>query len=538
MSEKGVYSWDLETGGSHLLFGGDRVRNALSLSPDGHLLASIAGDGVALWDAKTGRLVQEFDESFSASTVAFQPGGQGVIVFREKSIESRSLDGKTTRIVGESPPFHKPAFAANGKWFATSAPDKPAGEILIYDAQSLRKKAALRVGPAVLGQAPNTLPMLRAGFSADGRRLAVPGAFGSIAIWDVGTGKVVQLLKPAAEKRRPEENDCRYLLFTQDARQLFAGTAAGTIRRWDMATGKELAPLRGHRDAVRSLHLTRGDTRLVSTSADGMIRRWDVAMGKEFEPPDGYSGGSLHAHLSPKGESVLLLDSAGRMDIWDLSKGRLRTPIRAPGDAKLDTPWVEPLFGFTPDGNRVFLAERNGKISTYDARSGQPAGSLALSGYGDQLTALRFCISTPDGQAFVINRGMRRLRLIRASNGNDIWESPDVAPRGIGFPPVISGDGKSILQAVTTLEDKPYTELRGKLELVRLDLASGKVVARHGAQDQFGGRHDLLRPTSPQSGRPIPAHVLWLHGGLCCRCRHEQGSASSRLVSQQSGSLG
>ena len=93
LSEKGVYAWDLRTGESHLLFDAERVRNALSISPDGHLLASIAGDDVALWDARTGALVRSFDESDSASHVAFQPDGKGVIIFREGSIERRSVDG-------------------------------------------------------------------------------------------------------------------------------------------------------------------------------------------------------------------------------------------------------------------------------------------------------------------------------------------------------------------------------------------------------------------------------------------------------------
>jgi WD40 repeat protein len=345
--------------------------------------------------------------------------------------------------------------------------------------------------------------MLRAGFSADGNRLAVPAADGSIGIWDVGTGKVVQSLKPAAERRRPEEADCRYLLFSRDAKQLFAGTASGTIRRWDVESGKELAPLRAHRDAVRSLHLTRGGAQLVSTSADGMIRRWDVAAGTEIEPVDGYSG-SLYARLSPKGESVLLLDAAGRMDIWDLSNGRLRTPIRPAGDASLDTPWVEPLFGFTPEGKRVFLAERNGKISIYDAGSGKSAGSIALAGYAGRAAALRFCISTPDGQAFVVNRGPGGLRLIRASNGEEIWQSPSVTTRGLCFPPVIAGDGKSILLGVTTLEDKPYTELRGKLELVRVDLSSGKVVARTALKsDSTGDVAFLDQPSLSSDGRTL-----------------------------------
>ena len=153
----------------------------------------------------------------------------------------------------------------------------------------------------------------------------------------------------------------------------------------------------------------------------------------------------------------------------------------------------------------VFLAEENGKISVYDAGSGKPAGSVAFPGYSERPTVdLRFCISTPDGQAFVINRGPRRLRLVRASDGKIIWETPDVIPRGVCFPPVIAGDGKSILLGATTLEDKPYTELRGKLELVRLDLANGKVVARTELKsDSRGDTAFFDRPRLSRDGRVL-----------------------------------
>jgi WD40 repeat protein len=486
LSEKGVYCWDLQTGEARLLFHDDRVRNALAISPAGDLLASIAGDCVALWDAKTGAVVKQFDESFSAGSVVIQPDGKGVIIFREKSIESRRLDGSTPRIIGQTLEFCKPAYSPDGRWFLAPGPDERAGEIVVYDTQSLHKKASLRVGAAGFGQAPNGLTMLRAGLSADGSRLAVPAADGSIAIWDLATGKLVQSLGPGSEKRTPQEADCRYLLFAHDGEQLFAGTGAGMIRRWNLQTGRELAPLRGHRDALRSLHLIKGGSRLVSTSADGMIRRWDVAAGKEIEPPDGYSG-SLYSQLSPKGDTVLLLDSAGRMDIWDIRSGRLRTPIRAPGGAALDTPWIQPLFGFTPDGKRVFLAERNRRITIWDTLGGQRTGSVSLAGYIGRANALRYCISMLDGPAFLINRGLSGLRLIRASDGKEIWESPAVTPRGIAFPPVIEPDGKRILLGVVTSEDKPYSELRGKLELVRVDASSGKVVDRTELKSQSRG---------------------------------------------------
>lgn len=475
LSDKGVHAWDLQTGQSRLVFAGDNVRNALSLSPDGRRIASIAGMAAGLWDATTGAPIQRFDTDDSPSTIAF-PDGPGVILFWDGSIEYRSLDGKESRILGQAAKFCAPVFAPGGAWFAASAPDRESGEVAIYDARRLEKKATLRGDTSVVGEMPTGLRTLRVGLAADGRRAALPAADGSIAIWDVEAGRVVQSLGPSAEKRSPDEEDTRYFLFTPDGQQLFVGTYAGAIRRWDLATGRELAPMRAHRDSVASLHLTPDGARLISTSADGTVRRWDVATGREQEPPDGYSG-SLHAQLGPRGETVLLLDGAGRMDIWDLAAGRLRTPIRRPGDFQIESVWFEPLFGFTPDGKRVYVAQSHGKIDIHDADTGRPAGSLALPGYGETPRDLKFCVGTPDGRAFVVNHDTR-LRLIRAADGGLVWESPAVIRVGLVFPPVVAGDGKGLLLATTAVEGDLVTGNTGASELVRIDLATGKVVAR------------------------------------------------------------
>ncbi|HEV3078726.1 MAG TPA: WD40 repeat domain-containing protein [Gemmataceae bacterium] len=476
LSENGVHAWDLQTGTGRFLFSGHRLRNALSVSPDGKLLASIAADAVMLWDANTGALAKEFEASYSAHSVAFQPNGKGVIIFREKSIEWRGLDSDRLRIVGDAAEHCWPHFSPDGKWFAVRAPGEGSDEIIIYDAQSLQKKTSLHVGGGAFGEGP-VLSMVRAGFSGDGSRLAVPSAQGSVSTWNANMGKVVRTLQPSLPQRTAAEADYRYFLFAPDDKQLFVGTTAGTIRRWDMATGRELPPFRAHRETIRSLHLSRAGKELVSSCADGTIRRWDIAAGREIKPPDGYTG-SVYAHLSPDGNSVLLLDVAGRMDVWDLMNGRLRTPIRTSAAMALDTPWRDWHFGFFPDGNGVFLAEENGKISVWDAATGKLTRSLTLPGYGARKNQLRFGVGGPGANTLLINRGTSRLRLFDVSSGKDVWESAELSVRGLCRTPAYPPKAKHIWLGVTTFEDKPYTELRGKLELVRLDTANGKVLDR------------------------------------------------------------
>ncbi len=112
LSEKGVYAWDLRTGESHLLFDAERVRNALSISPDGHLLASIAGDDVALWDARTGapwsahstRVIRQAMSPSSRTARASSSSGKGRSnVDRSMGTRTRS-SARRSRIAGRPTP--------------------------------------------------------------------------------------------------------------------------------------------------------------------------------------------------------------------------------------------------------------------------------------------------------------------------------------------------------------------------------------------------------------------------------------------------
>jgi WD40 repeat protein len=476
LSEKGVYAWDLTDGSSRRVFEGKRVRNSLQVSPDGKRLLTISGDSATVLDATTGQEIKWIEDNSSPSYAAYRPDGTGVILFGDGHIDYLGADGVDRRLRNTGD-FCVPVFSTDGKWFAAAAPGERPREVVIYDAQALEKKCTVTVGRSGFGPLPyNSLPTVRAAFSPDGNLFAFPGN-SEIRVWDVSAEKEVRTLKSASEERDWQEGEYLVLLFGKDGKRLFAGTAGGTLRWWDVESGKELAPLRAHRSGIITLNIARDGRQLVSTDAEGSIRRWDVAAGREIEPPNGYSG-SLHARVSPDGQSALLLDANGQMDLHDLDGHQPPVRVRPAGKADIDTPWLEPLFGFLPDRRRVFLAETTGKVTVFETTGGTKASGFELKGYTDRGHRLRFCVAAPDGRSFAVNRGARRIALIDAATGKDVWESPDRSPRGMCYYPVFTPDGKKLFSGVTTYEERAYSELQGKLELVRLDAATGKVIDR------------------------------------------------------------
>src|SRR5439155_6990913 len=101
--------------------------------------------------------------------------------------------------------------------------------------------------------------------SADGRTLAAGSWGGSLHLWEVATGKLLQSLPGVREW-------VRAVAFSPDG-GLLASTAgrsdqSGEIILWDVAAGKELRRLQGHQKAVAQLAFA-PDGKLLASAGEG-----------------------------------------------------------------------------------------------------------------------------------------------------------------------------------------------------------------------------------------------------------------------------
>jgi WD40 repeat protein len=86
-----------------------------------------------------------------------------------------------------------------------------------------------------------------------------------VKIWDASTGEV---------RRTINKGPLTYALaFYPDGKQL-AGSEAGAVKVWNVANGQELLIVRGHREEVRALAVSRDGKRLLAGSSDGVVNVW------------------------------------------------------------------------------------------------------------------------------------------------------------------------------------------------------------------------------------------------------------------------
>jgi RNA polymerase sigma factor (sigma-70 family) len=219
----------------------------LRLSPDGSLLARITAEGtVGVWEVPSGRSRWRLDEAARA--------GMG-------------------RAFGET--LQDVVFAANGRRLAAlksgTSPEKPpASSVFLWDldrGKLVRRLDGFKQLSALVVLAP------------DGRMLAAASQDGTVALWEIATGK--ERLRLRAGVTGP----LTALAYSPDSGLIIAAGPGQTLWCWDAVTGQRLGQRSGDQAHVGVLAFAPDGRKLVSGGKGGTLLLWDVASFQTEERP-------------------------------------------------------------------------------------------------------------------------------------------------------------------------------------------------------------------------------------------------------------
>ena len=182
------------------------------------------------------------------------------------------------------------------------------GEVKLWDAETGREIRKFAV---------HTAGVLGVAFSPDSRWLAAGCADGMVRIWDTRdpAGKARELPGHIGTVER--------VVFLPDGRLASAGgiwfgSEFGEVKIWDLSTGRVL-DLRGHTDLVWGLAYSPDGRRLATGSLDGTIKLWDTTTGEEVFTLRGHTAGVICVAFSPDGRRIASGSWDRTVRVWDTS---------------------------------------------------------------------------------------------------------------------------------------------------------------------------------------------------------------------------
>ena len=267
-------------------------------------------------------------------------------------------------------------------------------------------------------------------FSPDSKQIAVPGAPGTVGIWDVATGHRV------GEPVTIGSADVWDAIFAEGGRTLIASDEDGavSVRR---PPRRDARSVRHSRSAMRlrtRWTLSPDGSLLAVATFGGSVFVWNAKTGEPYGSPLTVDTSPVsEVAFGPDGRTLVSAHQRSAV-VWDMSGGQA---LGEPLDGGID---LATDMAFSPDGTRLVAGRSTGTWSCSTRRRDERRA--CSTGLGRRGVAVH-----PDGKRVAVGTIDGRVRLVDPTSGTAVGLPLDV-PKAAVWQVAFSPDGRLLAVAV------------------------------------------------------------------------------------------
>lgn len=277
--DRRIHLYDVTTGrmltGLPRFLGHREDVDGLEFSPDGRVLATVASDGLLLWDTRDGEFLMEVAAGLLSlgSTIAFSPDGAWIAVGTYDGLRLCSVkSGACIAPVTDSSPIEEETRSTVS---AIAFHPDSATRMLAVGTENGSVRLWRWDSGELVAERRSARHNPQAVLSADGRWLATFHTWGeAVRLWDLAENSGPQSLEV------PVESGLSVLAFSPDGRLLAGGGMTGQLTIWETQSGKVVTAAEAHPQYIRALAFDASGTILASGSDYPALKLWNPTTGE------------------------------------------------------------------------------------------------------------------------------------------------------------------------------------------------------------------------------------------------------------------